>query len=203
MPKIRYYQDHELEGLSEYELEVRRCASVVMHAHPDADIDELENTPLEKLKQIVARIKGEVADKPARAPKPPKPEPYAKLAKPVVIKPGSMHDAYRVVDGQLMQRVVTLYELMNLDGSTYKREVERLVKVGDRVTYEGIGYSSRILAHYLSTGEWVKRVTKPKRYKAQVRAGKRVIHLGYFDSIAERDAAVFAYRLGVNPKNAE
>ena len=43
--------------------------------------------------------------------------------------------------------------------------------------------------------EAVKSRAKP--YRARVRDGKRLIHLGYFASREDRDAAVFAWKLGL------
>jgi hypothetical protein len=44
----------------------------------------------------------------------------------------------------------------------------------------------------------LKRRGKP--YRARVRDGARLIHLGYFATVEERDAAMFAYRLGITPR---
>lgn len=40
---------------------------------------------------------------------------------------------------------------------------------------------------------------RAKRYRARVRESDRLVHLGYFATREERDAAVFAYRLGITP----
>jgi hypothetical protein len=41
---------------------------------------------------------------------------------------------------------------------------------------------------------------RAKRYRARVRESDRLVHLGYFATREERDAAVFAYRLGITPR---
>jgi hypothetical protein len=76
---------------------------------------------------------------------------------------------------------------------------EYVQQCGERVLFEGRTRSASIVAHYLTAGEWVKRIPKPRRIRAVVRDGARVVHLGYFATVAERDAAVFAHKLGITP----
>ena len=61
------------------------------------------------------------------------------------------------------------------------------------------GHAASILRHFLTTGEWVKRVPAPVRYRARVRTPEGLMHLGYFATQEERNAAIFAYRLGIFP----
>lgn len=74
---------------------------------------------------------------------------------------------------------------------------EEVFPCGSRVFYDGRTMSSSIVRYFLQTGEWVRRVPKPRKYRAVVRDGKKTVHLGYFSTIEERNAAVFAYRIGV------
>ena len=46
-------------------------------------------------------------------------------------------------------------------------------------------------------GEWLKQRGKP--FRARVRTDNGLVHLGYFATEEERNAAVFAYRLGITP----
>lgn len=78
-----------------------------------------------------------------------------------------------------------------------------VIPCGKRVMFEGRCLSSSIVAHYLTTGEWVRRVPKPERFRAVVRDGKRTKHLGYFATVEERDAAVFAWKLGIYPSGSK
>jgi hypothetical protein len=72
------------------------------------------------------------------------------------------------------------------------------VHCGDRVQWRGRTVSAGIVLHWLRTGETVARVPrKPKPFRAVVRVGGKVKHLGRFATEAERDAARFAFRLGV------
>ena len=125
---------------------------------------------------------------------------------PVVITPRTIGEAFALVDGQLMRRIVARVEVVQRDNVRYVREVEHLIPCGDRVRFDGRTYRAAVVAHYLKTGELVHRApraAKPPRYKAQVRDGARVVHLGYFATVEERDAAVFAYRLGIFPNGSK
>jgi hypothetical protein len=58
--------------------------------------------------------------------------------------------------------------------------------------------SKTTLIHYLKTGEWVRRVAgpkKPKKFRARFRDGSKMVHLGYFVTEHERDAAILNYKL--------
>ena len=137
---------------------------------------------------------------------PRKPRGSKKPAPPVIIPPRTIGEAFALVDGQLMRRTVARVEVVQRDNVRFSREVEQLTPCGDRVRFDGRTYRAAVVAHYLKTGELVHRApraAKPPRYKAQVRVGARVLHLGYFRSVEERDAAVFAYRLGIFPNGSK
>jgi hypothetical protein len=70
---------------------------------------------------------------------------------------------------------------------------------GARVMWEGRLISASILRHFIETGEWVTRAPKGERkpFRAQVRQGEKLVHLGYFATREERDATIFAFKLGV------
>ena len=85
-------------------------------------------------------------------------------------------------------------------------EVEHFAPCGGRVRFGGRVYSAAVVLHYLQTGELVERVPRAKvapRYRARVRTPEGLLHLGYFRSVEERAAAVFAYRLGVFPNGSK
>lgn len=135
-------------------------------------------------------------------PKQRKPKASKKAARPQHIKPRTIEDAFVVVNGQLMRRRVAIVEVVQKDNERFSRQTETLVPCGDRVRFGDRVLLSKVVAHYLTTGEMVDRVPRDKpapRFKAQVRDGARVLHIGYFASQAERDAAVFAHRLGITP----
>lgn len=142
--------------------------------------------------------------KPAQS-KPKKQRKSMKPSPPVPIPPRTIDEAFALVDGRLMRRRVARVEVVQRDGERFSREVEHFDGCGDRVRFGGRIYSAAVVSHYLQTGEIVERVPRAKvapRFKAQVRDGARVRHLGYYASEEERDAAVFAYRLGIFPKSA-
>lgn len=137
-----------------------------------------------------------------REPKPRKLKPIKKAAPAQQIKPRTIEEAFALVNGQLMRRRAALVEVVQKDDTRYVRKVERLIPCGDRVRFGDRVLLSKVVAHYLKTGEMLDRAPRDKpapRYKAQVRDGARVVHLGYFASEAEREAAIFAYRLGITP----
>ena len=138
-------------------------------------------------------------------PAPPKPKKQRKSMKPsppVLIPPRTISEAFALVDGALMRRRVARVEVVQRDNERFTREVEHFAPCGGRVRFGGRVYSAAVVAHYLKTGEMVQRVPKAKpapRFKAQVREGARVLHLGYFANKEERDAVIFAYKLGIFP----
>ena len=135
-------------------------------------------------------------------PKPRKLRASKKPAPPQHIKPRTIEDAFVVVNGELLRRRVAIVEVVQKDNERFSRQTEALVPCGDRVRFGDRVLLSKVVAHYLTTGEMLTRAPREPRaprFKAQVRDGARVLHLGYFASKAERDAAVFAYRLGITP----
>jgi hypothetical protein len=89
-------------------------------------------------------------------------------------------DTIELIDGELCTVQVWT--------SSYGRSKQHNIKCGNRVVFEGCTMSTSIVRHYLLTGERVQRVPKPVKFRAVVRVGSRTVHLGYFDSEAERDA---------------
>lgn len=74
------------------------------------------------------------------------------------------------------------------------------VRCGERVQFNGRTVSASIVLHWVRTGELVARAPRPvKAFRAVVREGAKVKHLGRFATREERDAAVFAFRLGFVP----
>jgi hypothetical protein len=159
--------------------------------------DEEQRRELQLLAQETAPI---VVVKPE--PKQRKPKASKKAARPQHIKPRTIEDAFAVVNGQLMRRRVAIVEVVQKDNERFSRQTEALVPCGDRVRFGDRVLLSKVVAHYLTTGETLTRAPRDKpapRFKAQVRDGARVLHIGYFATEEERNAAVFAYRLGITP----
>lgn len=115
-------------------------------------------------------------------PKPVKP------VKPIAARWLKVYSGFEVRDDQLV-----LVETWRKNGIDH----EKIEPCKNRVTYEGKQVSASILKHYLLTGEWIKRVAKPSKHRAIVRVGKKVIHLGYFATLEQKDAAIFAFKLGI------
>lgn len=165
----------------------------VFDAYPSLDMDVIESLTTEELHHLLS--KGEpkaVEPEPVKEPK----QPIGK-AKIERIEPEALEDAFTVANGRLMRRLIVRQTI-----DQFSSESVQLEPVGERVRFAGRIYRVSHLLHWFKTGEWIKRVSKvqkAKRYKAQARVGARVLHLGYFASQSERDAAVFAYRLGITP----
>ena len=100
-------------------------------------------------------------------------------------------------NGQLMRR--ESWRTFAPDGSITQRD--EFIPCGSRVLWRGRIVSASIVLHYLRTGETVARAPRADRkpFRAVVRDGSRVIHLGYFASSEARDAAVLNYKLNCNP----
>lgn len=157
-------------------------------------MDELQMMPLEKLKWMLERAQGKWTIPPVPSSDPKNRAPRApRERKPI---PQKLLAEYQVRNGNLYW--VEQWKHPLSDG-TWK-DVEYSKQCYDRVTFEGRRLSVPIVIHYLTTGEWVKRVpsatTKP--HKAVVWHEGKAKHLGYFATAEERDAAVFAWKLGLH-----
>ena len=206
MPKIRYYDDSELEGLTDDQLAHLRLVSRVLDLDDfaDADANQLEQLTDEQLREIL----GDAAPPVVVAPVEPAPHKERKKresrkpAPPVAVVPRTIGEAFALVDGRLMRRRVARVEVVQRDGERFTREVEHFAPCGGRVRFGGRVYSAAVVLHYLQTGELVERVPLAKvapRYRARVRTPEGLLHLGYFATQDERNAAIFAYRLGIFP----
>lgn len=167
----------------------------VFDAFPTIDMDVIESMTDQDLRELLAK------DEPAKPEQPI--EPRQQFYKPVVAKvePQTLDEAFAVSNGRLMRRIVTRHTL-----GQFASETVHLAPTGDRVRFAGRLYRSSHLLHWLQTGQWVTRMSRAKaapRFKAQVRIGAKVLHLGYFASKEERDAAVFAYKLGIFPNGSK
>lgn len=79
----------------------------------------------------------------------------------------------------------------------YSDQSVAYVRCGERVQFEGRTVSASIVLHWVRTGERVTRAPRAvKSFRAVVREGAKVKHLGRFATREERDAALLAYRLG-------
>lgn len=165
----------------------------VYAAFPDLGMDDIEQMETDKLEWML-----EVRQGKRTIPRPKDAPPEKKQGRPrkrpssvVWEKTGA---GYEVRDGALVH--VEHWRTSNEAGETVR---EYVTICGERVSYDGRIVSASILRHFLTTGEWVKRVPAPVRYRARVRTPEGLVHLGYFATQDERDAAIFAYRLGIPP----
>ena len=146
--------------------------------YPNLDMSEIERMTDDRLNGLVARANGKVQHK---ALKPPSPK-WIKV-----------FDKYELRNGQLVQV------------ETWRKGIdvrEKIEKCGDRVLYEGRQISASILKHYLTTGDWVKRVPKPKKVKAILSVNGKSVYLGSFATLEEKEAAIFQYKIGIFAKKA-
>ena len=119
----------------------------------------------------------------------PKQVKQSKLARVTIARWQKVSAAYEVRDGQLF-----MIEQWRKNGIIS----EKVEPCKSRVTYDGKQVSASILRHYLITGEWIKRLVKPaKPFKAVVYANGKTVHLGYFATLEQKDAAIFAFKLGI------
>lgn len=204
MPKIRYYDDSELEGLTPAQLDHLRLVSRVLSCdeYKMADATQLEHmSDAELLGMLDDIAPRRAAPKPQAPPTPRAPRQSKKLAPAVKIKPQSLNDAFRLINGTLYKRHVARIEAARDADTRYTRDVEHFTVCGARVRFGDRIYNAAAVAQFLLTGDLTcppkPRSTPRVRYKAQVRQGARVVHLGYFDTPHERDAAVLNYRLGL------
>lgn len=129
-----------------------------------------------------------------------KPEETAKGARIRFPAPRCVAFKYVERDGRL-KRLET-WEHQNA-GGTWKTSIE--TPCGAQVQFEGRRVAASIVLHWLRTGEIVKRAPrgKAKPFKCVVRVNGKPVHIGYFSTIAERDAARdkarFNLSLGLDP----
>jgi hypothetical protein len=157
----------------------------VYDLYPSIEMYQIEKMEIGKLQWMLDLKQGKYQS-PASKPQ------TVKQSKPVTIceKIGS---TYEIRDGELVH--VETWRTSNAAGQTIR---EYLRQPGARVLFEGRTVSASLLKHYLLTGEMVSRVPKPRKpYRAQIRKGARVIYLGRYATIEDRDAAIFAYKLGI------
>jgi hypothetical protein len=161
----------------------------VSDAYPTVDMSVIESMSNEELRHLLAK------DEPVKQVKP---EPVKEQAiKPTIerIEGLGLDESFTVVNGRLMRRMVMRHTV-----GQFASETVQLEPIGERVRFAGRVYRVSHLLHYFKTGEWIKRVNRVKkapRYRARVRTSSGLLHLGYFATVEERDAAVFAYRLGL------
>ena len=119
----------------------------------------------------------------------PKQTKQSKPARVTIAKWQKVSAAYEVRDGQLC-----MVEQWRKNGIIS----EKVELCKTRVTYDGKQVSASILMHYITTGEWIKRLVKPaKPFKAVVYANGKTMHLGYFATLDQKEAAIFAFKLGI------
>lgn len=116
-----------------------------------------------------------------------------------VIRPRSEPKVYKykLIYSDYIERQGNLVRVEQWSNGS-RTEVRESVVVTERVRWRGRTVSQSIVLHYLRTGEVVERVPKPiglKPYRAVVRIGDKVKHLGYFSTEEERDAAIVNAKL--------
>jgi hypothetical protein len=164
----------------------------VSDAYPTVDMSVIESFSDEELRHLLSKVDAVEQvkpDKPVRV--------KQQAIKPIVerVEGLTLKDSFVVSEGRLMRRVVVRQSV-----GQFASDTVHLEPLGERVRFAGRVYRVSHLMHYFKTGEWIKRISKVKkapRFKAQVRDGARVLHLGYFATEGERDAAVFAHKLGL------
>ena len=101
----------------------------------------------------------------------------------------------KIEDMDYIERDGTLFKRLE-----YSNGQVMHVKCGNRVQFDKQTVSASIVLHWLRTGERVARVpVEVKVYRAVVREGNKVKHLGRFATREERDAVIVNYRLGFAP----
>lgn len=163
----------------------------VFDAYPTADMAIIESFSDDELRHLLAK------DEPAKQAKPVRVKEQAIKPKVERVEGLGLDESFAVSGGRLMRRVVMRHTV-----GQFASETVHLEPIGERVRFAGRVYRVSHLMHYFKTGEWIKRVAKVKsspRYRARVRTPSGLLHLGYFATVEERDAAVFAYRLGLTP----
>lgn len=116
-------------------------------------------------------------------------------------RPKNIAHRYQIIGDKLHE----VREQKRLDGEIV-REVNPHPVRSTSIHYKGTRTSIAGHIAMMTTGLPAPKGPKPKgkRYRAQVRQGSRVLHLGMYDTQHERDAAVLEYRLGlgsVRPPN--
>ena len=112
-------------------------------------------------------------------------------------RPVTVVRRYRLLHIDYLERQGNLVRVEHWSNGSRTEVRETMVKTG-RVRWRGRTVSQSIVLHYLRTGEIVERVPKPiglKPYRAVVRVGDKVKHLGYFATKEERDAAIVNAKL--------
>jgi hypothetical protein len=164
----------------------------VSDAYPTVDMSIIESMSDDELRHLLTRVDA------VEQVKPDKPVCVKQQAiKPIVerVEGLTLEDSFVVSEGRLMRRVMVRQSV-----GQFASETVHFEPLGERVRFAGRVYRVSHLLHYLKTGEWIKRISKVERlprYRARVRTPSGLVHLGYFATEGERDAAVFAHKLGL------
>jgi hypothetical protein len=164
----------------------------VSDAYPTVDMSIIESFSDEELHHLLSKVDAVEQvkpDKPVRV--------KEQVVKPVVerVEGLTLEDSFVVSEGRLMRRVMVRQSV-----GQFASETVHLEPLGERVRFAGRVYRVSHLMHYLKTGEWTKRISKVERlprYRARVRTPNGLVHLGYFATVEERDAVMFAHKLGL------
>ena len=176
--------------------EARRIAleDKVCDLYGSNDVDMLRDFTDAELLELIERK--QPSKQPSKLAKPIEPRQSAPKPKMIKVEPQSIGEAFVVQDGKLYRRIVTRHIL-----GQFESEQVFLAPTGKQVRFQGRVYLCSHILHYLVTGQWPVRLVKPgakvQRYRGRVRTPSGLVHLGYFDTEAERDEAVFKFRLGL------
>ena len=173
--------------------EARRIAlkDKVCDLYGSNDVDMLRDFTDAELLELIERKQ---PSKPAKQAKPIERRQAAPKPKTIKVEPQSIEQAFVVHDGKLYRRIVTRHIL-----GQFESEQVFLAPTGERVRFGWRLYRCSHLIRYLTTGDLPTRISKTKapRHRARVYTPNALVHLGYFDTEAERDEAVFRYKLGL------
>lgn len=157
----------------------------VYDLYPELDMTDIQRMTDNQLMELVNLNRSSDRSLPDQ-PKPLKP------VKPIAAKWIKVYSDFEIRNDQLV-----LVETWRKNGIDH----EKIEPCKNRVTYKGKQVSASILKHYLLTGEWIKRIPKPmKPFKAVVYSNGKALHLGYFATLEQKDAAIFAFKLGIVPQ---
>jgi hypothetical protein len=158
----------------------------VYDLHPELDMVEIQRMTDNQLQQMVDQKMERRNDQP-------KPAKRAKPARTIKAKWVKVSSGYDIKNDALVW-----IETWNKNGINH----EKIEPCHGRVTYQDRQVSASILKHYLITGQWVKRVPKPAKYRAVVYLDGKTMHLGYFATEEEKKDAIFLHKMGIFNKKA-
>lgn len=155
----------------------------------EIDFDVIDAMPDSKLREIlgIPEPVEQVKTKRGRTPK------------PVAKKPHKVDVSFIESNGRLMRRET--WRRYSLEGVGHDESFD--IPCGARVVWNGRTVAAGVVLHWLRTGQKLPRLSKQRKpYRGRVRGvDGALVHLGYFATVEERDAAVLMYRLNQTISN--